>query len=204
LSFDEDVRSFERATESGDSAEVVRLAPAMLRFMRVQAAVRDLMPLAPAEIAAQIDRALGGLAGLFQVQEALRCYIDRPSGPVELRLNGVYQNAENDSVVAIFDDADKAMAYYNSALLPDDLRFTDSGGYFRSFRSDSLCYDKNPTSGGLGTEGGVLCRALPWNNYNGIQGFFGSPPPPRNPPPLTGPLPPTPSDARPRQQAATT
>ena len=195
MSLDEDLRAFRLAVNVGDANEIVAHASMALRFMDLCAAEKSQ---SVAEIVAGIDRAVEGLEGLWAVQEALRRYLSRPVGPVELRLNSVFTNFENDTCVAIFDNATAALAYFNSALLPESLRFTDTNGYFRSFRQDSLCYDFNPHGGNEGDEGkGILEVALPWNCYDGSGGFFGTPAPARNPTPLTGDPPPMPEGARP-------
>lgn len=187
MSFDADIREWERAVETGDSDAIQRLAPAALRLMRLRSAE---LGSSPAEIAAEIDRVSGGLEGFFSVQAALGRYLDRPVAvqPVELRLNSVYQNFEASACIAIFDDEEKALAYYQSALLPKEQRYTDSSGYFRSFRSDSLCHNSNPHGGGESEEGhGILAIMPPWRSYEGTP--YLEAPPPRNPPPLTGPIP---------------
>jgi len=155
------------------------------------------------DVAGEIDHAQGGVAGLFQVQDALKRYLSRPDGPVELRLNGVYMNCENDVCVALFDTADAARAYFAAALLPKHLRYTSEGdGRFRSFRSDSICYDFNPHGGDTITEGErILAAALPWNVYNSQNRPFERPVF-MNPVPPTGPPPPTPAGARVAQVSA--
>lgn len=195
MNFDESIRAFERAVDAGDDAATVANARSALRWIRLSAAEKGAEP---GQIAAAIERAAGGVDGLFQVQEALRCYVSRPTGPVELRLNGVYQSCEDDHCVALFDDEEKALAYFKSALLPKHLRYTDTDGRFRSFRSDSVCYGYNPQGGSSIEEGHRILRAAsPWNRYDGREGFFSAPAPARNPAPLTGDPPPMPAGAVP-------
>jgi hypothetical protein len=191
MQFDESIRAFERAVDAQDQVAILEHAASALRWIRLAAAEKGRPPV---EIAAEIQNAAGGLAGFFAVQEALRNYVNRPSGPVELVLSSVYGRSEDAPCVAIFDDEDAAMAYFRSCLLPMNHRYTDSAGKFRSFRSDSPLYNYNPFGGNGCEDGqGVLRVALPWNLY---RGDMFSAAPLRNPAPMTGDLPPTPSDAK--------
>lgn len=194
MSFDEAVREFERGVETGNPDLVFRNASAALRLLRARATE---LGATPADIASRIMAADGGVAGLFQVQDALRDYVERRDTPVELRLNGVWQSHEDDSLVAVFDDIESALAYFRSALLPKELRYRDLQGRVRSFRSDSLCYDSNPHGGNECEEGkGIMCNMVPWRNYDGrATHWFGERAPVRNPAPLTGPPPPMPDGA---------
>lgn len=192
MQFDESIRAFERAVDVQDQAAILEHATSALRWIRLASAEKGRTP---GEIAADIENAAGGLAGLFAVQESLRRYVNRGTGPVELVLNSMFGRTEESSCVAIFDNEDAAMAYFRSCLLPKSRRYTDSSGMFRSFRSDSPLHNYNPFGGDGAEEGqGVLRTALPWNLYNG--NMF-SPAPLRNPTPMTGDPPPTPADAKP-------
>lgn len=205
MALETDIRAFEQAVESGDSAEILRLAPAALRFIRMAAIEhgRELPDTTPADLVATISATGGGIEGFMQVQEALMAYMDRPNGPVELRLNGVYQGLESSVCVAIFDTEQAALAYFKSALLPEGQRYTDPGGYFRSFRSDSLCYNCNPCGPGQMTEGHeILTPMAPWEDYADTSlSLFGEEPPARNPEPLTGTPPPPPEGSRLRERS---
>ena len=198
MSLDQQVRDFERAVESGDTSEIAKNASAVLRYMTLAAREKGSTP---AEVAAEIDLAGGGVAGLLDVQGALRRYMERPNVPVELRLNSVYQNFEASSCIALFDNEDAALAYFRSALLPRAERYTDPNGYFQSFRSDSLCHNCNPHGGNCGGEGeGILTPMQPWRNYDGTAYVESAPP--RNPPPLTGHAPSPPTGSKLLQEAS--
>lgn len=198
-----DIKAFERAVESGDDATILRLAPAALSFMQASVA-RDVCAPDVDAIVNSIGFAGDGIGGLLRVQAALKSYMGRRSGPVELRLNGIYQNHEASACVAIFDTERDAIEYFKSALLPEDQRYTDPGGYFRSFRSDSLCYNYNPHGPGRIEEGhGILFSMVPWKDYDD-DSLFGDDPPERNPAPLTGPPPRPPEGSTIKSVEATT
>lgn len=58
-------------------------------------------------------------------------------------LNGVYDRCEDRNIVAVSDDKNRLMEFYNNNLLPPDNRFRDNAGMFRSFKEGPL-YNYNP------------------------------------------------------------
>ena len=60
-----------------------------------------------------------------------------------LAMNGVYDSAEGGSIAAVSTGRDKLIEYYRSQLLPDNERFRDTYGRYRSFKKGPL-HDYNP------------------------------------------------------------
>lgn len=58
-------------------------------------------------------------------------------------LNNMYAPAENKEIVAMSDDVDRLISFYQANLLPADQRFRDESGMYRSFMRGVL-YDYNP------------------------------------------------------------
>lgn len=58
-------------------------------------------------------------------------------------LNGVYDRCEDRNIVVVSDDRTKLIDFYHDNLLPNDKRFRDDYGKFRSFKEGPL-YDYNP------------------------------------------------------------
>lgn len=197
MGMDDDVRAFERAVESGDTEGVTQNAGAALRLLRARAVEAGEPELQA--FARKVATLSPGVAGVFQAQEILvAAFLNAPMA-WELRLNGVYQQAEGDRCWALFDTRELALAYVAASRLPEGQRFTDPSGITRSFREDSVLWDANDTpsiyiEAPMGSPESMLFPMVPWNRYG--RGRWGEPAPAVNPPPPSGALPVPPVGSR--------
>lgn len=122
---------------------------------------------------------------LFDFQEnVLTDWMRSPRAWV-LVANPVWGSTETENRIALFDTKELAEAYIKASELPkvanpDDNKTAD--GYWRTYRSDSLLFDYNPTA----WRGPMVRPAIPWHDYNGD---ICTPPVQRNPSPPSGPAP---------------
>jgi hypothetical protein len=97
--------------------------------------------------------------------------------------NGVYQRAEEYTVIAVFDTMAQAENYVDASTLPPEYMGINVHGYYRAFRPDSLLWDYNPT----------LYTGVPTDSRHAIvhrlRGLVDLSVP-TNPIPPTGPVPP--------------
>ena len=83
-----------------------------------------------------------------------------------LQANPVWGSTETVNRIALFDTKEQAEAYLEASKLPEALTHderTTKDGYHRSFRSDSLLWDYNPTA----YERPMVVPAVPWHKYDG-------------------------------------
>jgi len=83
-----------------------------------------------------------------------------------LEANPVWGSSETVNRIALFDTKEQAEAYLEASKIPEALTHeerTTKDGYSRSFRSDSLLWDYNPTA----WDRPMVHPAIAWHKYDG-------------------------------------
>lgn len=112
-----------------------------------------------------------------QMKQIVDGWVANPKAWV-LQANPVWGRSETVNRIALFDTKEQAEAYLEASKLPEGLtpaERTTKDEYNRSFRSDSLLWDYNPTAWDMP----MIHGAIPWHNYDGD---ICTPPVTQNPP----------------------